>query len=217
MAHKHGSFAVLVIGLSLQVAVASAQSGSGSVEGIRSGSVDVTVFAGASVTGGVGKEGTRLQVENATPFGGRIAYNFDRHHAAEFSIGNPLSFSGNYVYHFSPLRIRFIPYATAGIGGSRSGLELGGGEDATARLNANLEQGGPERRQTAVTGNFGGGVKFLLTDRFAIRFDARDVLGRYSATFANTPSATGGPVKVTQTLNDVQLTLGVVLRLGGSR
>lgn len=207
-------FRVAVAGLALSSVALNAQSTAGT-SGIRPGSVDVTVFAGVSAPTGSEKEGARLQIENKMPFGGRIAYNFDKHNAAEFSVANPLSFSGNYLYHFSPLRGRFVPYATAGIGGSRYGLELGQIDGTTANLNRNLSEGGPDRRQTAVTGNFGGGVKYLLSDRFALRLDVRDVVGRYSATFANVPPLTSGSVKVGRTLNDVQFTVGFVFRFGG--
>lgn len=203
---------VTLTGFALSGAVLNAQPSPGGL-GIRPGGVDITVFAGVSAPTSGEKEESRLQIENKLPFGGRISYNFDRHHTAEFSVANPLSFSGNYLYHFSPLRGRFVPYATAGIGGSRYGLELGQIDGSTTNNNHN--EGGPDRRQTAVTGNFGGGVKYLLSDRFALRLDVRDVVGRYSATFANAPPLTSGSVKVGRTFNDVQFTVGVLLRFGG--
>jgi hypothetical protein len=173
------------------------------------------MFAGISAANN-GEGGAHLQIENNMPFGGRIGYNFDRHNAVEFSVANPLSFSANYLYHFSPIRRRWVLYATAGGGGSRYGLALGESGGASANANSNLNEAGPERRQTAFTGNFGGGIKYLLSNRFALRFDARDVVGRYNATFANVPGSTSGPrTKVGRTLNDFQFTAGFVFRFGG--
>ncbi len=183
--------------------------------GIRPGSLEATVFAGLSSANN-GEGGAHLQVENNMPFGGRIGYNFDKHNAAEFSVANPLSFSANYLYHFSPIRRRLVPYATAGGGGSRYGLELGENDGAAPNGISNLNEAGLERRQTAFTGNFGGGIKYLLSYHFALRFDARDVVGRYNATFANVSASTGGPtIKVGRTLNDPQFTAGFVFRFGG--
>ncbi len=216
MTNSHGSsFWVAIAGLALSGMMLNAQS-TAATPGIRPGSVEVTVFSGVSEPANGEKDGAGLQIENKMPFGGRIGYNFDKHNTAEFSIANPLSFSANYLYHFSPLRRRFVPYATAGIGGSRYGLELGQIDGTTANVTGNLNEGGPDRRQTAVTGNFGGGVKYLLSDRFALRVDVRDVVGRYSGTFANVPPVAGGStIKVARTLNDVQFTVGFVFRFGG--
>jgi hypothetical protein len=183
--------------------------------GIRPGSLEATAFAGLSAANN-GEGGVHLQIENNMPFGGRIGYNFDKHNAAEFSVANPLSFSANYLYHFSEIRRRWVPHATAGVGGSRYALVLGESDGATANANSNLNEAGPERRQTAFTGNFGGGIKYLLSDHFALRFDAQDVVGRYNATFANVPASTGDPTtRVGRTLNDFQFTAGFVFRFGG--
>lgn len=184
--------------------------------GVRAGSVEVTVFAGASATNGKEKEtdSSRLEVKNGFPYGGRIAYNFTEHHAVEFTVANPLSVYANYVYNFSPLRGRWVPYLTAGVGGSRFGVEPGDVAGAPD-VNLNTQDSGPDRRQTAFTGNFGGGVKYLLTDRLALRFDARDVIGRFNATFANVAGAPGGIVKAQRTINDFQITGGIVFRFGG--
>jgi hypothetical protein len=201
-------------GFGLAGGVLRAQSATGEL-GIRPGSVDVTAFAGVSAPTGGENERSRLQIESGIPVGGRIGYNFDKHHAVEFSIANPLSFSGNYLYHLPPLRGRFVPYATAGIGGSMQGLELGSMDSATGDQNHTVHDGGFDRRQTALTGNFGGGVKYLLSDRFALRLDVRDVVGRYRATFATLPPLSIGSVKAGRTLNDVQITAGFVFRFGG--
>jgi len=207
----------LLLSLTVLMAVsASAQTGKSASQpaGARAGSVEVTAFAGASATNGKEKEtdSSRLEVKNGFPYGGRVAYNFTEHHAVEFTVANPLSVYANYVYNFSLRRGRWVPYLTAGVGGSRFGVEPG---DIAGAPDVNTQDGGSDRRQTAFTGNFGGGVKYLLTDRLALRFDARDVVGRFNATFANVAGAPGGIVKAQRTINDFQVTGGIVFRFGG--
>lgn len=179
----------------------------------HAGTIDLTVFAGASAAAGKEKDSAfSLKAKSGSPFGGRIAYNFTNHHAVEFTVANPLSFYGNYVYHFSPIRSKFVPYLTAGVGGGRYQVEL---DDLNGTpVNLNTTDAGPDRRANAFTVNFGGGVKYRLTDHFALRFDARDVVGRYKASFANVPGAPGGIVNGQERLNDLQLTGGIVFTFG---
>lgn len=179
----------------------------------RAGTIDVTVFAGTSAaTGKENDQSFSLKAKSGSPFGGRIAYNFTNHHAVEFTVANPLSFYGNYVYHFSPIRSKFVPYLTAGVGGGRYQVEL---DDLNGTpVNLNTTDAGPDRRVTAFTLNFGGGVKYRLTERWALRFDARDVVGRYKASFANVVGAPNGIVKGQERLNDLQLTGGIVFTFG---
>ncbi len=178
----------------------------------RAKTTELTLFAGASVSRKEDSNPFSLQVKTSVPFGGRIAYNFDNHNAVEFTVANPVSFYSNYVYNFSTSRARLVPYLTAGVGGSRHGLELGGDTPGTAN---NVNAQGPDRSQTAFTANFGGGVKCVLSDRIGVRFDARDIVGRYKATFINVPGAPGGIVNGRRTLNDVQITAGIVFSFGG--
>jgi opacity protein-like surface antigen len=178
----------------------------------RAKTTELTIFAGASVSRKENTNPFSLQVKTSVPFGGRIAYNFDNHNAVEFTVANPLSFYGNYVYNFSTSRARVVPYLTAGVGGSRHGLELGGDTPGTTNVNVNGQ--GPDRSQAAFTANFGGGVKYSLTDRIGVRFDARDIVGRYKATFTSVPGAPGGIVNGRRTLNDVQITAGIVFSFG---
>src|SRR4030081_3177480 len=93
--------------------------------GTRPGSTEITLFAGISAPAGHESNGFALEVNTGTPMGGRVGYNFDRHNAAEFSIANPFSLSANYVYNFSAIRGKWVPYVTAGVGGARGGNGLG--------------------------------------------------------------------------------------------
>jgi hypothetical protein len=183
-------------------------------EGTRSGSTEVTFFAGISAPVNNETNGFGLDVKTGTPIGGRVSYNFDRHNAVEFSIANPFSVSANYVFNFSAIRAKWVPYLTAGVGGTRQEIALNE-NNQPAQLNSNLMETGPDRSQTVFTGNFGGGLKYFFKERFALRFDVRDQVGHYTATFSNVAGVPGGIVTGSKTLNDFQITGGIVFRFGG--
>jgi opacity protein-like surface antigen len=185
-------------------------------EGTRSGSTEVTFFAGISAPVNHESKGFGLDVKTGTPIGGRVSYNFNRHNAVEFSIANPFSLSANYVYSFSGFREKWVPYVTAGLGGTRQEIALSD-NNQPAQLNSNLTEIGADRHQTAFTGNFGGGLKYFFTERFALRFDVRDQVGHYEATFSNVAGVPGGIVTGSKTLNDFQITGGIVFRFGSKR
>jgi hypothetical protein len=204
------SFRLVLLGAAVFRSLSLAQPPTDALD-VRGGSTEVTVFAGISLVNNSEKERAGLRIETKAPLGGRVAYNFDKHSAVEFSVGNPLFLSVNYLHHFYPLGGRLVPYLTAGGGGSRYGLELQEGPIITMNEKPTLNEDGPGRSQTAFAGNFGAGIKYFLGDSLAVRFDVRDVVGRYSATFASAP----GTIKVARTLNDFQITVGFVFRLGG--
>ena len=181
--------------------------------GARPGSTEITFFAGISAPVNHESKGFGLDVKTGTPIGGRVSYNFDSHNAVEFSVANPLSVSANYVYNFSALRDKWVPYLTAGVGGTRHEITLSD-NNQPAQLNPNLMETGPDRSQTVFTGNFGGGLKYFFTERFALRFDVRDQIGHYKATFSNVAGVPGGIVTGSKTLNDFQTTGGIVFRFG---
>jgi hypothetical protein len=181
--------------------------------GTQPGSIELTFFAGASAPVNHETNGFGLEIKTGTPIGGRASYNFDHHDAVEFSIANPFLFSANYVYNVSTIRDKWVPYVTAGLGASRHEISLSDNGQA-AQTNVNLMDTGPDRSQTAFAGNFGGGVKYFFTERFALRFDVRDQIGHYEATFSNVAGVPGGVVTSSKTLNDFQITGGIVLRIG---
>jgi hypothetical protein len=185
-------------------------------EETRSNSTEITFFVGISSPVNDESKGFALDVKTGTPIGGRVSYNFDRHNAAEFSIANPFSLCANYVYNFSAIREKWVPYVTAGLGGTRHEIALSD-NNQPAQLNSNLMETGPERHQTAFTGNFGGGLKYFISERFALRFDVRDQVGHYKATFSNVAGVPGGIVIGSKTLNDFQITGGIVFRFGSKR
>jgi len=185
-------------------------------EGARPGSAEITVFAGISTPVNHESQGFGLDVKTGTPIGGRASYNFNRHNAVEFSIANPFSLSANYVYNFSAIRGKWVPYVTGGVGGTQHEITLRD-NNQPAQLNSNLTETGPDRSQTVFTGNFGGGLKYFFTQQFALRFDVRDQVGHYKATFSNVAGVPGGIVTGSKTLNDFQITGGILFRFGGKR
>jgi hypothetical protein len=215
MRSKSLMFVLFVLGLMTQSLAGSVLRAATppSDDGTRAGSTELTLFAGISAPVNKESTGFGLEIKTGTPVGGRVLYNFTNHNAVEFSIANPLSASANYVYHFSSFRGRWVPYVTAGIGGARREIALSDNSQP-APLNSNLMETGPDRSQTAFTGNFGGGLKFFFTQRFALRFDVRDQVGSYKGTFSNVAGVPGGIVRASKTLNDFQVTGGIVFRFG---
>jgi hypothetical protein len=217
MTHQHLQRRILLpilaasIGMVVLGSVTNAQAQAGMRAEDHAKTVELTLFAGASIAPRSEGSATSLQVKTGVPAGGRIAYNFDQHSAVEFTVANPLSVYGNYVYNFSTSRAKLVPYLTAGLGAGRYGMELG---DAAGTSNTNTNESGLDRRQTAFTTNFGGGVKYFVTDKVGLRFDARDIVGCYKATFTNVAGVAGGIVQGRRTLNDAQLTVGVVFSIG---
>src|SRR3984893_5196394 len=171
----------------------------------RTGKTELTFFAGFSAPVNKESSGFGLEIKTGSPIGGRVLYNFSHHNAVEFSIANPFSLSANYVYRFSSFRGKWVPYLTAGIGGARREIALSE-NNQPAQLNSNLMETGPDRSQTAFTGNFGAGLKFFFTQRFALRLDVRDQVGNYKGTFSNVAGVPGGIVSASKTLNDFQVT-----------
>jgi OmpA-OmpF porin, OOP family len=125
-------------------------------------------------------------VDNAASFGGRLAYYLSGQFAAEVSLGFvpgtdvagtasdatdsiPLALDShqfhahvNAVYHLPMETV--VPYVTAGMG-----LVRFSGEASALGQSADVDE-------NRFAMNFGGGVKWFLTDTFAVRVDARDIV-----------------------------------------
>jgi opacity protein-like surface antigen len=181
-------------------------------EGTRSGT-EITLFAGISAPVNHECKGFALDVKTGTPIGGRLSYNFDRHNAVEFGIANPFSVTANYVYNFSVFREKWVSYVTAGVGGAWQEIALSD-NNQRAQLNSNLTETGPDRSQTVFTWNFGGGLKNFFIEGFILRFDVRDQVGHYQATFSNAAGVPGGIVTGCKTLNDFQIRFGINVEKG---
>ncbi|HXM93897.1 MAG TPA: hypothetical protein VOA64_06530 [Candidatus Dormibacteraeota bacterium] len=202
-------FALGFLVASLSTSVLLAQS-----NGTRPGSTEITFYTGISAPVNNESKGFGLEVKTGTPIGGRASYNFSEHNAVELTIANPFSLSANYVRNLSSIREKWVPYFTAGVGAARHELTLSD-NSRPAQLNSNLVEAGPDRHKTVFTANFGGGLKYFFTAKFALRFDVRDQIGHYKATFTNVAGVPGGVVRASKTLNDFQFTGGIVFRFGG--
>jgi opacity protein-like surface antigen len=97
-------------------------------------------------------------------FEGEIGHVFDIQGDSDNIDWSLTTFSANAVYHFDVRRI--TPYATAGLGWQRSGVDL---DPADPAENADPAIG-PD---TEVTFNFGGGVKYRLSGNVLARGDVR--------------------------------------------
>lgn len=199
------------------------------------GIFEVDAFGGVSLFGEVDK-GLREKLVNGGTAGGRFAWNPTRHLGLEFSynfmvnnvrlvtpvapglpsydFGNQIHYPAlNLVYNLKPRGSRFQPYLTVGGGAAQftptekaKRIARDPAVDAvfhSANLNDNLQ----------VALNYGGGVKFHLSEHVGLRFDARGFWSR-NPTFGLPNYPTGGiyiPGK--NYLNGVQATLGLVVFL----
>ncbi len=204
--------------------------------------VELDPFGGVSIFQTVAR-GLNEKLIDGGAFGGRVAWNFSSHVGLELSFnymvnnvrlinsiglasppspvfpsydfGNRIYYPAlNLVYNIKPRGSRVQPYLTIGGGGAQftptNAAESFARNPATdavyhsANLNDNL--------QVAV--NYGGGVKFHLSDHFGLRFDARGFWSR-NPTFNLPNYNTGGiyiPAK--DKINGLQATAGLVFYLG---
>jgi opacity protein-like surface antigen len=113
----------------------------------QTGSGGLGVAAGYDLTSNLG-------------FEGEINHLFDFSGDDENVDWSVTSFSANAIYHFDVVRV--TPYATVGIGFSRSSINADHPEIATLPPSS-----------TEATFNFGGGVKYRISDRLLARADLR--------------------------------------------
>ena len=175
----------MALGVAVLLLLAFAATGMAEV---KAGSVSITPYIG-----GYRFEGN-MDVENGPVFGLRGGYNFTKnaglegyfHYVkAEFKgvAGNPdmklLGYGIDGLYHFLPGN-RLVPFLAAGVGMTHYDPEI---------MNS----------RNKLTINYGGGLKYFLTDNVALRADLRHVLpvnGRY---------------------NDLLYTIGVTFAFGGTK
>ncbi len=198
--------------------------------------VELDPFGGVSLFGQV-NQGLDERLRNGGTGGGRVAINVTRHLGIElgynFMINNvqlvtPIApglptyifgdqihyWSLNPVFNFTPRGSRVQPYLTAGPG------VVDFNPTAAARTHAQLPavntiyHSGTLTNNWLFGANYGGGIKFHLSDHFGVRLDARGFWSR-NPTFGLASFNNGGlfiPSK--QHLNGFQGTLGLVIYLG---
>lgn len=97
-------------------------------------------------------------------FEGEIGHVFDIQGDSDNIDWSLTTFSANVVYHFDVRRV--TPYATAGLGWQRSGVDVDPVDPADNTVPA-------VGSDTEVTFNFGGGVKYRLSSNVLARGDLR--------------------------------------------
>lgn len=196
--------------------------------------VELDPFGGVSLFGLVNRGLGEKLVDGGTA-GGRIAFNFSRHLGLEFGynfminnvrLETPIApglptynfgdqihyFAVNPVFNFTARGSRVQPYITAGVGAVRFTPTAQAIAQAKA-LNATFLSGAlGDDWEFGV--NYGGGIKFHLSEHFGLRFDARGFWSR-NPTFDLPGTNDGGiyiPAKAH--LNGFQGTMGLVIYLG---
>lgn len=113
---------------------------------------------------------SNLDIDDSPVYGLAAGYNFDRNWAFELDLryapteadlnGGPdvdvWTVTGNVLYHFQPEQI-LVPYLVAGLGGLQYDVD-GWGDDEDFIL------------------NWGGGIKYALSQDIDLRFDLRHVV-----------------------------------------
>jgi len=122
--------------------------------------------------------------------------------ARSFRVG----FDG--LYHFTPRGSRFRPYLAAGIGTSRFNLT----DEAQKLVRTNLAPAIPDA-QALLQYNYGGGVKFRLTERLSLRGDVRGLSSRTPTYGISTFPNAGAYLPADRRLNSAEITAGVVFHL----
>jgi hypothetical protein len=200
--------------------------------------IELDAFGGVSLWGEVNRGLGEEFVDGGTA-GGRVAANFSRWVGLEFSY----NFSGNNVrlptpiapglptynfhqqshevsldpvFNLRPRGSRVQPYVTAGFGyfnfiPTKQALDF-----ATNPVNVAIYQSGNLRRSDLqVAFNYGGGVKFHVSQYFGLRFDVRGVILPKNPTFGlPNASATGIYIPGKNVFDGLQATLGLVFYFG---
>jgi opacity protein-like surface antigen len=198
--------------------------------------VELNAFGGTSIFGQVNRGLDTKQVTGGA-FGGRVGANVSNYIGLElmfeymvnnvkfltptqaglptYSFGNRNYYLAlNPLFHFTPKGSRVRPYVTVGVGAA----QFTPTDDAkriarTPAVNAIYgSQNLNDNLQVAL--NYGGGIKFHLTDHFGLRLDARGFLSRnptYGLPNFPLPSLY---IPRNDKLNGVQLTAGVTWYLG---
>lgn len=199
--------------------------------------VEINLFGGGSFFRGV-SEGLGTKHASGGAFGIRVTENFWRYVGLEqgftYSVNNLMfqrparagdpnygfgsrlfQYHLNPVFHFTPRGSNVRPYVTAGV----SALDWRPTDRAQAisRLPENVARfGAPNVRSNLQAGvNYGGGVKFHLTDHIGLRFDARAITSR-NPTYGlpDTANAPGVYIPARKLFTGMQTTAGINFYIG---
>ncbi|MBV9404409.1 MAG: PKD domain-containing protein [Acidobacteriaceae bacterium] len=118
----------------------------------------------------------------------------------------------NLVYNFTPRGARIRPYLTAGFGVAGFKPTAKGLQEARA-LDPTFHTAGL-RSSIEPAANYGGGVKFHLSEHFGVRLDARGFWSPNPGFGLPTSSTNGIYIPSGKHQNGLQATLGVVIYIG---
>lgn len=198
--------------------------------------VELSAFGGGSFFNPVNK-GLGTKLNNGGAFGFRVTENFWRYVGLEqaftystnnltfqtphapgqptYGFGNRLyQYSLNPVFYFTERGSRIRPFLTAGA--SAMNFTPTDNAKAQGRLPQNLRFGAQNTDGTLLPGlNYGGGVKFHLTDRFGFRVDVRGLMSK-NPTFKlpDTPAFGGVYIPNEGLLHGLQTTAGLTWYFG---
>lgn len=98
-------------------------------------------------------------------FEAELGHIFDVHGDSDTLDWSLTTITGNVVYHFDVLRV--TPYAAAGLGVQGSGVSTADTQPAGSSTTVTSAS------DTEIVFNFGGGIKYKLSDRMQARADLR--------------------------------------------
>lgn len=193
--------------------------------------VELSIFGGGSFFNPVDK-GLGTKLANGGAFGFRVTENFWKYvgleqaytysvnnmtfqtpHAAgqpTYAFGSRINqLSLNSLFYFTERGSRIRPFLTAGI--SAMNFDATDNAVAQSRLPQNLRFGAQNVDDVLLPAlNYGGGVKFHLTDRFGLRLDVRGLMSKNPAfKLPDTPAFGGVYIPNQGLLHGVQTTAGL--------
>lgn len=198
--------------------------------------VELDAFGGCSLFGNV-NAGLGEDLAHGGTAGGRVAYNFSKYLGIElgynfminnvrlvtpirpglpsYIFGNQIQYpSLNLVVNLKPRGSRVQPYLEVGGGPAVFNPTLQAEQHAQLPAVNSVYLSGNLKDNLQVALNYGGGVKFHLSEHFGVRLDARGFWSR-NPTFG-LPNYNDGGIYIVgrQHINGFQATLGAVLYLG---
>jgi outer membrane protein OmpA-like peptidoglycan-associated protein len=201
--------------------------------------VEIDPFGGVSMFGQVNR-GLNTKLITGGVYGARVAWNPSRYIGIEFAYGRSTNnvrlltpvrpglpsydfgsrinnFTLNPIFNLTPRGSRVQPYVTVGVGAMDfAPTKRAKYAGQVTEVNA-IYGSGSINDNLQVALNYGGGVKFHLSDHFGLRFDARGFFSR-NPTFGLPNYPTGGVyIPAHDHLNGLQATAGLVFYLGQSK
>jgi outer membrane protein OmpA-like peptidoglycan-associated protein len=201
--------------------------------------VEIEVFGGVSVYGQV-MRGLTTKLVDGGVLGVGVTWNATRHVGLElwadwnqanvefrtpsapglptYSFGNRNYFlGGDLIFNLKPRGSRVVPYLEVGVDAVQFTPTDKAKNQARSAFNQAVFFSGNLNDNLQVGLNYGGGVKFHLSDHFGLRVDARGLWSR-NPTFGLPNFPNGGIyIPAHDKINGLQATLGLVWYIGQSK